>query len=111
MSDSLRVLGQLNPASSTLSTLYTVPSQTQTTTSSLIMCNSGSGNANVRVSIAVAGAADNIKQYIYYDHQVTSKESHVAVLGMTLNETDVVKVYASTANVSFNLFGVETTRE
>jgi hypothetical protein len=27
---------------------------------------------------------------------------------MCLNQTDVVKVYASSADVSFNLFGVET---
>jgi hypothetical protein len=27
---------------------------------------------------------------------------------MCLNQTDVVKVYASTVDVSFNLFGVET---
>jgi len=30
------------------------------------------------------------------------------VIGMCLNQTDVVKVYASAVDVSFNLFGVET---
>jgi hypothetical protein len=111
MADNLKVLGQLNPAATTLTPLYTVPSVTQTTTSSLVICNTHSGNVSVRVSVAVNGAADSLKQYIYYDHQVSAKESHIAVLGMTLNEGDVVRVYANNANVAFNLFGVETSRE
>jgi len=32
----------------------------------------------------------------------------IAVIGMTLNQTDVLKVYASAVDMSFNLFGVET---
>jgi hypothetical protein len=31
------------------------------------------------------------------------------VIGICLNQADVVKVYTSASNVSFNLFGVETT--
>ena len=31
----------------------------------------------------------------------------IAVIGMTLNETDVLKVYASAVDMSLNLFGVE----
>jgi hypothetical protein len=61
--------------------------------------------------VAVAGAADNVKQYIYYDYVIAAKDTLIVVMGMTLNETDVVKVYASAANVAFNIFGVETTRE
>jgi len=30
------------------------------------------------------------------------------VIGMTLNQTDVVTVYGSDGNLTFNLFGVET---
>jgi len=30
------------------------------------------------------------------------------VLGLTLNQSDVVKVYASNTGLSFNMFGVET---
>jgi hypothetical protein len=111
MADVLKVLGQAKPAATTLTTLYTVPSTAQTTTSSLVACNSHSGNSTTRISIAINGAADDLKQYIYYDHQISAKESHVAVLGMTLNEGDVVRVYSDSGNVSFNLFGVETIRD
>jgi hypothetical protein len=111
MSDSLKVLGQLHPAATTLSTLYTVPDLVQTTTSSLVVCNTSSGNTDFRVSIAVAGAADNIKQYIYYDQAISAKHSVVSIMGLTLNEGDVVRVYSGNGNISFSLFGVETLRD
>ena len=111
MADVLKVLGQVKPVAATLTTLYTVPATGQTTTSSLVACNTHSGNSNIRVSVAVNGAADDLKQYIYYDHQISAKDSHVAVLGMTLNEGDVVRVYSDSGYVAFNLFGVETMRD
>ena len=58
-----------------------------------------------------ANAADNVKQYIYYDYVIGAKDTLLIVIGMTLNETDRVKVYASATNVAFNIFGVETARE
>jgi hypothetical protein len=111
MADSIKVLGQLSPAATTLSTLYTVPSITQTTVSGISICNTGSSPATIRLAVAVAGAADNVKQYIYYDYVIAAKDTLIVVMGMTLNETDVVKVYASATNVAFNIFGVETNRE
>jgi len=111
MADSIKVLGQLSPSATTLSTLYTVPSTTQTTVSGISICNTGASPVTIRLSVAVAGAADNVKQYIYYDYVIASKDTLIVVMGMTLNETDVVKVYASATNVAFNIFGVETPRE
>lgn len=111
MADSIKVLGQLSPAATTLSTLYTVPATTQTTVSSISVCNTGSSPVTIRISVAVANASDNVKQYVYYDYVIAAKDTLIVVMGMTLNETDVVKVYASATNVAFNIFGVETSRE
>jgi hypothetical protein len=36
MADSLKVLGQLDPAATTVTVLYTVPNMTQTTVSSIV---------------------------------------------------------------------------
>ena len=33
------------------------------------------------------------------------------VIGITLNETDKIRAFASTANLSFNAFGCETSEE
>jgi len=56
----------------------------------------------------VDDAAANDKQFIYYDKTVAANDSFTAVLGLTLNQNDVVKVYASATGLSFSMFGVET---
>ena len=107
MADNIQVLGQLNPSATTLSTLYTVPSSTQTTVSSLVVCNQDASDATFRVSVRVAGAGDDPKQYLLYDCPIRGNDTYIATIGMTLDTTDVVSVYASSASFSFNLFGVE----
>ena len=46
-----------------------------------------------------------------YDKSVAANDSLSIVLGITLNQTDVVKVYTSAVNMSFNMFGCETTED
>ena len=108
MADIIGVLGQADPAATTTTTLYTVPDLNQTTCSSLVMCNRTSGALTVRVSIHVNNAGANNKQFIYYDKSIPANDTVSAVLGLTLGQNDVVKVYASGTGMSFNLFGVET---
>ena len=109
MPDVIKVLGQLDPSATTITTLYTVPDLTQTTVSSLVICNRGGSGASFRISVHVGGAGADDKQYIFYDEAIAATTTRTVVIGMCLNQTDVVKVYASATNVSFNLFGVETT--
>jgi hypothetical protein len=107
MAEALKVLGQADPAATTLTPLYTVPGSTSVTVSTLAICNRNSSNVDVRASVAVGGASDDPKQYIFYDLQVGGNDSVFATLGITLGAADVVRVYASTTGVSFSLFGVE----
>lgn len=109
MAEALKVLGQLAPAATTLSALYTVPASTSATASSIVVCNQNASKIKFRVSVAVAGAVDAAQQYLFYDVDVLANASLVVTMGMTLAATDVVRVYSDTANVSFNLFGVEVT--
>lgn len=109
MPDVIKVLGQLDPSATTVTTLYTVPDLTQTTVSSLVICNRSGSGITFRVSVHVAGAGADDKQFIFYDEALAATTTRTVVIGMCLNQTDVVKVYASATNVSFNLFGVETT--
>lgn len=108
MSDVIKVLGQVAPGATTTTTLYTVPNLTQTTVSSLVICNRSAVGITYRVSVHVAGAAADDKQYLFYDKALDANETQTVVIGMCLNQTDEVKVYASAADASFNLFGVET---
>jgi len=108
MTDVIKVLGQLDPAATTVTVLYTVPNLAQTTVSSLVICNRTGSGITFRVSVHVAGASANDKQFLFYNEALAASTTRTVVIGMCLNQTDVVKVYASAVDVSFNLFGVET---
>ena len=109
MPDAIKVLGQLDVSATTTTTLYTVPDLAQTTVSSLVICNRSSSGITFRVSVHVAGAGADDKQFIFYDEALAATTTRTVVIGMCLNQADVVKVYSSAADVSFNMFGVETT--
>lgn len=108
MADVIKVLGQVDAAATTTTTLYTVPNLVQTTCSSFVACNRTGGAVTFRLSVHVNNAGADDKQYLYYNKSVATGESFTAVLGLTLGQNDVVKVYASATGMSFNLFGVET---
>ena len=109
MADILKVLGQVDPSATTVTTLYTVPNKTQTTVSSIVAANRTA--ITFRLSVHVAGAGADDKQYLYYDKSVGANDSLAIVLGITLNQTDVLKVYTSAVDMSFNAFGCETLEE
>ena len=111
MADNLKVLGQLDPSATTVTTLYTVPDKTQTTVSSIVAANRTGSAITFRLSVHVAGAGADDKQYLYYDKSVGANDSLAIVLGITLNKTDVLKVYTSAGDMSFNAFGCETLEE
>lgn len=108
MTDNIKVLAQLSPSTNSLTDFYTVPSVTSTAASSIIICNQNSAiTISFRISIAVAGAADDIKQYIYFDLPLSSNDTFIATVGLTLKDGDIIRVRSDNTNVSFSLFGVE----
>ncbi len=111
MADSLKVLGQVDPAATTTTVLYTVPDKTQTTVSSIVAANRTGSAITFRLSVHVGGAGADDKQYLYYDKSVAANDSLTIVIGITLDQTDVLKVYTSAVDMSFNIFGCETTEE
>lgn len=108
MAEAQKVLGQSAPAALTLTAAYTAA--VKAVVSSLVICNRDADNsAKIRVSVAVGGAADNAKQYLYYDLDVDAADTFIATIGITLGAGDVLRVYSDLATVSFNFFGVEVT--
>jgi hypothetical protein len=102
-----KILGQLNPSATTLTDLYTVPASTKTTSTTIYVCNRSSTQTSFRIALAKAGAADDLKQYIYYDETIPGNLSFAATVGVGLEPTDVVRVYATLATLSFNMTGIE----
>jgi hypothetical protein len=102
-----KVLGQSNPSATTATTLYTVPASTSTVASTITICNQGASSDNYRIAVRPAGEALAAKHYIAYNGVIPAYDSISLTIGITLATTDVVTVYAGTANLSFNLFGSE----
>ncbi len=111
MADALKVLGQVDPSATTTTTLYTVPDKTMTTISSVVAANRTGSAITFRLSVHVDGAGADDKQYLYYDKSVAANDSLTIVIGITLNQDDVLKVYTSAVDMSFNLFGCETSND
>lgn len=106
MADVIQVLAQSKPAATALTALYTVPGGKSVVVSSVTVCNQVASATSWRLSIAVAGAGDDPSQYVYYDLPHQANDTFIATIGVTLGAGDVVRVYSTDGNLSFNLFGV-----
>jgi hypothetical protein len=100
-----RVLGQSAPSATTNTDVYTSPASTQTVISTLTVANRAATAATFRLAVRPGGTAIANQHYIAFDSPVAANDATNLTLGITLAATDVVTVYASTANLSFNLFG------
>lgn len=109
MPESYKVLGQLNPAATTASTLYTVPNSTSTVVSTISICNQAASAGTFRIAIRPAGATLAAQHYIYFDSPIAANDGVAVTIGITLAATDIITVYASSANMSFSAFGSEIT--
>jgi hypothetical protein len=112
MPNAYKVLGQINPAATTVTALETVPSLTQVVVSTITVANLAGTGATYRLIVqplADVSATILNKQYLAYDVTVGANDTTTLTLGITLDAGDVIKVYASTANLAFNAFGSEIT--
>jgi hypothetical protein len=107
MATAYKVLGQSNPAATTLTTLYTVPSSTEAVVSSITVANISASTITYRIAIRVNGASIASAQYLVYDASLAANTTTAYTLGLTLDAADVVSVYASDTNAVFQAFGSE----
>lgn len=109
MADAFSVLAQSAPSATTLTDIYTAPASTSVVISTINVCNRSATATSFRISVAVAGAADATKQYLAYDTPIDGNDSITITTGVTLATTDVLRVYATLATLSFNVFGAQVT--
>ena len=107
MATAYKVLGQSNPSATTATTLYTVPSSTETVVSTITVCNQAGTAGTYRLAIRPDGESLAAKHYLAYDVAIAANSTHTYTIGATINAADVITVYASSANQSFNAFGSE----
>jgi hypothetical protein len=102
-----KVLGQSAPAATTATTLYTVPASTEAVISTIVVANRAAAAGSFRLSVRPDGAAQANQHYLAYDVPIGANDSTTLTLGITMDAADVITVYASSANMSFNVFGSE----
>ena len=107
MAITYKVLGQSAPSATTNTDVYTVGAGKQSTISTIAICNRASTQATYRIAIRPDGAAIANSHYIAYDSIIAGNDTVFLTVGITVDASDVVTVYASTADTSFNIFGVE----
>jgi hypothetical protein len=107
MATTYKILGQSAPAATTAADVYTVGSGLQAVISTVTVCNRATGAATYRVSVRPNGDSQANQHYLAYDSTVPANDTIALTLGLTLDAADVVTVYGSSANLSFNVFGSE----
>lgn len=107
MASAYKILGNINPAATTATTLYTVPAATSTIISTINICNQAATSGTFRIALRPAGATLSSSQYIAYDMTIPANDAIALTMGITMATTDVITVYASSATMSFLAFGTE----
>jgi len=109
MANAYKVLGQVAPAATTDTTLYTVPAATEAVISTIVVANRSGADVTYDIAIRPDGATLADEHYIAKNVTVGLSDSTTITLGLTLGAADVVTVQASTTDLSFNIFGSEIT--
>lgn len=109
MATNYKVLGQSAPSATTDTTLYTVPASTQAVVSTVSVCNRAATSATFRIAVRPDGASIANQHYVAYDVTIDANATIPWTIGMTLGDTDIITVRASSANLSFSAFGSEIT--
>jgi hypothetical protein len=95
-----------NPDADTLTTLYTVPVETTAVISTINVCNTASADSTYRIAVT-SGGSPVLANYIVYDATIAGNETVSFTQGITLDENDLVAVFASSSAIAFNLFKME----
>ena len=99
------ILGQSAPSATTNTSVYTVPASTLAVVNVMIINRSAANPADVRIALAASGTPNN-EEYIEYDVTVPPK-GVIERTGMALQATKQIVVYASTADTSVTVTGLE----
>lgn len=109
MATNYKVLGQVAPLATTATALYTVPSATEAVVSSIVVCERGGSQATFRLMVRPDGATLSNEHYLVYNATVAANDTIILTIGITMNSTDILEVYASSADLSFQAYGSEIT--
>lgn len=108
MASTYKVLGQVSPATTSNTDLYTVPAATSAVVSTLAICNVSSVSTTFRIFVRVGGASATIVNALVLDAYVSAYDTTMMTIGITLAAGDIITVQSGAANgLTFHAFGSE----
>lgn len=107
MATSYKVLGQSAPSATTNTDVYTCPSATQAIVSSIVVANRSASVQYFRIAVRKSGATLSNSHYVCYDSFINGNDSSIITIGITMSASDIITVYASSADLSVSIFGSE----
>jgi hypothetical protein len=96
------------PTANTLTTLYTVPANTQSLISTINICNTASADATYRIAVT-SGGSPVLGNYLIYNATISGNETVSLTQGITMDSSDLIAIFASSSSVAFNAFVMEIT--
>lgn len=99
------ILGQADLAGATYTTAYTVPTD-NFTVATVSVCNRGGQAVAIRMALANTGTPTN-SEFIEFDTEILGR-GVLERTGIVMNAGKRLVVYASAANVSVSVYGIET---
>jgi hypothetical protein len=107
MANAYKVLAQSAPSATTDTNIYTVPASTESIISTIVVANRNATAATFRIAVRPNAATLANQHYLAFDVPIAGNDSTTLTLGITVDAADVITVRASSANLSFNVFGTE----
>jgi hypothetical protein len=105
MAEALKILGQVQPASTTSTSLYLTPTARQTVVSSIVVANVTTAAATYRIHATVSSGT---AFPLFYDVYLAANTSVVIQAGIALAAGSQLSVTAGTVNaLVFTAFGQE----
>jgi len=105
---SKKILGQSKPAATTNTTLYTVPANKESVASTLNICNIAGTTDYARVYVYASSGSASTSTAMYYDLEIVGSDTFQSTCGITLAAGAVVVCYSTNGNLTFTLFGDES---
>jgi hypothetical protein len=103
-----KILGQVQPGTTSNENIYTVPASTEAIVSTIVVANTGGTDSTFRIFVRQNGAAAASSNAIAFDTAIPANSQAAFSLGITLDAADVITVQASTSSaVTFTAFGSE----
>jgi hypothetical protein len=109
MAVAYKILGQSAPSATTNTDVYTVPAGTEAIVNTIAVCNRGAAQGTYRLAVRPDGATISNEHYFIYDTVIAANDTVNPDITLSLNAGDVITVYASSADFSFLISGVEIT--